>query len=199
MSDADRARLERAVAVMVQSAAWQETLRRYRWNDRYLAGEPFARFVADEEARVQAILEKLGTGGLDTADSGGIGRYPIFVIAGFVLTAAAFMVTLVRPLARGRRGPNATATVGDDEQAMRQQTRTWLYIVLGIVLNIALLERAGFVIASVPLFWLTARAFDAHHPQRDAIFAVLLSIGAYLLFSRVLQIALPGGVLAPWL
>jgi putative tricarboxylic transport membrane protein len=199
MSDADRARLDRAVAVMVQSAAWQETLRRYRWNDRYLAGEPFARFVADEEARVEAILEKLGTGGFDTAGSGGIGRYPLFVIAGFALTAAAFLVTLVRPVARGRPGVNVTSAVGGDELTMRRQTRVWVWIALGIVLNLALLERAGFVIASVPLFWLTARAFDARHPLRDALFAVLLSVGAYLLFSRVLQIALPAGVLAPWL
>ena len=198
MSDADRARLERAVEIMVQSAAWQETLRRYRWNDRYLAGEPFARFVADEEARVEAILEKLGTGGLATAGSGGVGRYPLFVIAGFALTFAAFMISLVGPLARGHRGPNAVATATGDDQVMPTPTRAVAYLSLGIVLNLALLERAGFVIASVPLFWLTARAFDARHPLRDAIFAVLLSIGAYLLFSRLLQIALPAGMLA-WL
>jgi putative tricarboxylic transport membrane protein len=199
MSDADRARLERAVAAMVQSATWHETLRRYRWNDRYLSGEPFARFVAEEEARVEAILERLGTGAGDTAESGGIGRYPLFVIAGFALTAAAFMITVVGPLVRGRHKPGAVATAARDDHGMRGSTRALGYIALAVLLNLALLERAGFVMASIPLFWLTARAFDARYPLRDAIFAMLLSLGAYLLFSRLLQIALPGGVLARWL
>ena len=53
MSAADRARLERAVEAMVASPAWREMLQRYRWNDRYLAGEAFERFLGDEEARVQ--------------------------------------------------------------------------------------------------------------------------------------------------
>ena len=61
------------------------------------------------------------------------------------------------------------------------------------------MEAAGFVVSSIVLFWLTARAFDARHPTRDAIAAVLLSVGAYLVFARVLQIPLPAGVLAGWM
>ncbi len=63
-------------------------------------------------------------------------------------------------------------------------------------LNLALAERAGFVIASAVLFWFAARAFDERHPARDAAFAVAVSVGAYLLFARVLQLSLPAGVLA---
>ena len=62
-----------------------------------------------------------------------------------------------------------------------------------------LVERGGFVIASTALFWATARAFDPRHPARDAIFAVAVSVGAYLLFARVLQLPLPAGVLAGWI
>ena len=62
ISSADRARLEMAVDAMVQSAPWRDALTRYRWIDRYLAGEPFARFVDAEEARVRDILRKFGTG-----------------------------------------------------------------------------------------------------------------------------------------
>jgi putative tricarboxylic transport membrane protein len=197
MSDADCARLQRAVEVMVHSASWQETLRRYRWNDRYLAGESFARFVADEEARVHGILEKLGTGRPDTQKSD-VGRYPLFVIAGLLLTAVAFIVTLVDPVSGGGRA-SASTTAARDNQWVAIDRRAAIHIALGIVLNLALLEFAGFVIASIPLFWLTARGFDARHPLRDAIVAVLLSLGAYLLFSRVLQIPLPAGALAPWM
>jgi hypothetical protein len=49
------------------------------------------------------------------------------------------------------------------------------------------------------LFWFAARAFDERHPARDAVFAVAISVSAYLLFARVLQLSLPAGVLAGWL
>ena len=62
-----------------------------------------------------------------------------------------------------------------------------------------LVERGGFVIASTALFWATARAFDSSHPTRDALFAVAVSIGVYLLFARVLQLPLPAGILAGWM
>jgi len=71
------------------------------------------------------------------------------------------------------------------------------WMALGIVLNVVLLERIGFVIAAAMLFWLTARAFDARHPARDALFALIVSIAAYVLFARVLQLQLPSGIL-PW-
>jgi hypothetical protein len=49
------------------------------------------------------------------------------------------------------------------------------------------------------LFWLTARAFDAAHPVRDAIYAAAVAVGSYLVFARMLDLALPAGVLAGWL
>jgi len=55
------------------------------------------------------------------------------------------------------------------------------------------------LVASAALFWFAARAFDEHHPARDALFAAGISICAYLLFARVLQLSLPAGVLAGWL
>jgi hypothetical protein len=70
-------------------------------------------------------------------------------------------------------------------------SRAIAIITVAIALNVVLIEAAGFVIASIVLFWLTARAFDARHPVRDAIAAVVLSVGAYLLFVRLLQIQLP--------
>jgi putative tricarboxylic transport membrane protein len=49
------------------------------------------------------------------------------------------------------------------------------------------------------MFWLTARAFDDRHPIRDALFAVGMAIGSYLLFGRLLQLSLPAGPLERWL
>ena len=65
ISSPDRAQLETVVRAMVQSPTWRESLARYRWLDRYLDGEAFARVVDAEESRVRAILKKLGTGATD--------------------------------------------------------------------------------------------------------------------------------------
>lgn len=177
ISAADRQRLEAAIAAMVRSAAWREALQRYRWRDRYLGGDAFARFTDDQEARVLSILRKLGTGRADSMPLASA-VYPMLVLAGlgicFVLAAAGTV--------RGR-------TWHSREAAPRW--RALAPIVTGIALNLLLAERAGFVIASAGLFWFTARAFDARHPFRDAVFAAAISIGSYVLFARVLQLSLP--------
>ena len=193
----DRRRLDRAVAAMVSSTAWQETLTRYGWNDRYLAGAEFARFLIDEEARVNSILDKLGVAATPSAASSRIGAYPTFVMAGFAVCGVVLALSALgaRRGADARLRQPAAADAGDH----KSQRRTVGLIVLAIALNVLLMERAGFVAASVPLFWLTARAFDVRHPLRDVIVAVTLSIGAYLLFARLLQVSLPAGVLAPWI
>jgi len=64
-----------------------------------------------------------------------------------------------------------------------------------LLLNLALLERAGFVIASSVQFWLAARAFHSNRPARDAVVGVLLSAIVYFAFSRLLGLTLPAGIL----
>ncbi|MBA3269084.1 MAG: tripartite tricarboxylate transporter TctB family protein [Acidobacteria bacterium] len=193
----DRARLDRAVAAMVSSTAWQQMLRRYGWSDRYLAGAAFARFVLDEEARVASILDKLGVVAAPTAGPASVGFYPIFVLAGFALCVISLTLSAVGARRDADRSPLDRAAA--DAEDRPSQFRAVSLIALGIAMNVLLLERAGFVVASVPLFWLTARAFDGQHPRRDVIVAVALSLGTYLLFARLLQVSLPAGVLAPWL
>lgn len=197
MSAEDRTRLDRAIAAMVSSTAWRETLRRYRWNDRYLAGAAFAGFLAEEEVRVQSILEKLGGAAAPASGSPTVGFYPIFVIVGFAVSAIGFMLSVVgarRPAESRPRQPADAAGEGRQSQLPRM-----ISIALAIIGNVLLIERAGFVVASIPLFWLTARAFDTQHPVRDLIIAVAVSISAYLIFARLLQISLPAGVLARWI
>jgi putative tricarboxylic transport membrane protein len=187
ISDADRQRLERAIDGMVRSRAWRDALARYRWLDRYMAGDAFAQFVEAEEARVQETLRKLGTDRGETSTLSSAGAYPLFVLAGLALFALGAFIDLSRSprhaeLITARRGWSSVGLV-----------------VVGIILHLALAERAGFVVASAVLFWLTARAFDERHPVRDAFFAVGLSVAAYLLFARLLEVSLPAGVLERWL
>jgi putative tricarboxylic transport membrane protein len=186
----DRARLEAAVETMVRSAEWRQELERYRWIDRYLAGEAFARFAQSEDQRVQAILTKLGLGPGETpprtADV-----YPLIVLAGLALCVGAMVIGTIR-------SRPTSSTIDDGRSTM--DDRRWRPVALvaaGMAIELALMEAAGFVLASASLFWLTARAFDRQHPGRDALFALAVSTGTYLLFVRVLNVTLPAGFMAP--
>jgi putative tricarboxylic transport membrane protein len=186
ISTADRQRLEATIDRMVHSAAWRDALTRYRWNDRYLAGGAFSRFVEDEKARVYAILRKLGTGRPESNTAASAGSYPLLVLTGLVVCGIAAAFAALR-----------SARVSALESA-GPKWRALALIAGGIALDLLLIERAGFVPASAALFWLTARAFDASRPARDALFGLAVSIAAYLLFARLLQLPLPSGVLAGW-
>jgi putative tricarboxylic transport membrane protein len=181
IGQADRARLEAVVAEMVRSREWHDALQRYRWLDRYLPGRAFEEFVSAEEMRVEHILREFARSG--GASDLSARTYPFLVLAGLVVTVVAAVVQKTRgmaaapPAAWAGWGPIASLTAG-------------------ILLNVALAEWAGFVLASAVLFWCTARAFDPSRPVRDAMFAIAVAVGAYLLFARVLQLPLPLGPLA---
>jgi hypothetical protein len=191
ISAPERERLERTIDAMVRSDAWARTLAQYRWNDRYLAGTPFARFTAAEEARVQGILSRLGTGHTAaSASMSDIGRYPWFVLAGLLVTGLWSASALLRD---GRR---QDARAAADTPAGHVQWTAVALVVVAAAADLVVLERGGFILASSLLFWITARAFDRTRPVRDALVAIGLSAGAYLLFARLLQIDLPAGVFA---
>jgi putative tricarboxylic transport membrane protein len=180
----ERRRLADAVERMVRSPEWRDMLDRYGWLDRYLVGDDFARFSAAEEQRVREILRALGTGSARSS-LGGAGPYPLLVLAGLGLTGALAALDV----ARRRR---------TDERRDRR-LRPLALIGVGAILNLALAEWAGFLIASAALFWFVARAFDDRHPLRDAAYALAVSAAAYFLFSDLLELALPPGVLEGWL
>lgn len=188
ISDADRAKLEQAIDAMVRSEPWRDAVTRYRWIDRYLAGEPFAQFVDREEERVRDILRKFGTEGGETTLTSA-GPYPLFVFAGVVVFGFMSVIGVSRTASWHGAAPTLTA----------RDLWPVVWLGIGVLAQLLLAERGGFVIASAALFWLTARAFDRTHPVRDAAFAIAVSVGAYLLFARVLQLSLPAGILAEWL
>jgi len=186
ISAADRDRLTRTIEAMVRSAEWRAALERYRWLDRYLAGDAFAAFATSEERRVRDVLRSLGTGA-ENAGPAQLGAYPVFVLAGLLVFAAAAFASV-------RRERRTQTTV-----VAAQRWRSVAYVGIGVLANLLLAERAGFLIASALMFWFVARAFDERRPWRDAAVAVALSASAYLLFSQVLQLSLPAGFAAEWL
>jgi putative tricarboxylic transport membrane protein len=199
ISPVDRERLERAVETMVRSSEWRQELERYRWIDRYLAGDEFTRFAHAEDQRVHAILTKLGLGPGETSPRTA-GVYPLLVLAGLAFwVAAAVLETARAHLSSPRSSDVGRWTITDRRWTIDDgRWRSAALIAAGMALDLALIEQAGFVPASAVLFWLTARAFDRHHPGRDALYALAVSASAYLLFVRVLNVTLPAGVIGRW-
>jgi putative tricarboxylic transport membrane protein len=189
ISDADRQRLAGTIDAMVRSEPWRRALAQYRWIDRYLAGDDYARFADAEEARVQGILRELGTGRAERSFAGA-GPYPLFVLAGLMIFGIASVVNLI-PVGRALSGSPSRTSQGPRHMDRRERWQPVAMLAIGIVLHLTLAERAGFIVAAAALFWFTARAFDTRHPLRDAVFALAVSAGAWLLFARVLQLALP--------
>lgn len=72
----------------------------------------------------------------------------------------------------------------------------FLLIGLGLVLHMALIGRAGFVIASTALFVCVARAFGSRAWLRNIGIALALALIVYIGFSYGLGLDLPAGVLA---
>jgi putative tricarboxylic transport membrane protein len=114
-----------------------------------------------------------------------VGRYPIFVLAGLIATALVSAGGMVRSGPPAGLRPSRPVTTGG--------WRALGLVLAAAVVDLVLLDSAGFVVASTFLFWLTARAFDAAHPVRDLAIALALSAGAYLLFVGLLQLSLPPG------
>ena len=183
----ERARLGAAIGAMVRSAPWRAALEQYRWIDRYLGGEEFERYGESEETRVRGILRQFGTDGDDESTLLSAGPYPLVVLAGLLIFGCLAVWHAVKEF---RAAPPDDAAAGWTPVA-------WL--VAGVVVHLLLAERGGFVIASVPLFWCTAHAFDPRRPVRDAAYSIAISVGAYLLFARLLQLTLPAGILEGWL
>ena len=68
-------------------------------------------------------------------------------------------------------------------------------LVLALVLNIVLIDRAGFIIASTVLFALVARAFGSRRILRDAAIGFTLALVAYVGFDRVLGYKIGSGLI----
>lgn len=68
-------------------------------------------------------------------------------------------------------------------------------IAAGLILHMNLLKPLGFVAAASILFMSVTIAFGSRSFLRDGIVAVVLSLMAYLAFTRLLGLQLPAGVL----
>mgnify|MGYP003465581932 CR=1 FL=1 len=129
-----------------------------------------------------------GTGGI--AESQGYAQigprlFPYLIGAGLTLCGA---VLAWHALAGGWRDVPL-----DQEGHDAPDWPAFAIISAGVVLHMALIGWAGFIIASVLLFVLVARGFGSRRPARDAIVAALLAVGVFCIFTLGLGLNLPRG------
>ncbi|MGH9784680.1 MAG: tripartite tricarboxylate transporter TctB family protein [Terriglobia bacterium] len=117
--------------------------------------------------------------------------FPSVVAAGLTLLGSALAVAAIR----GKGIQPAAAEAASSGTSTNRRALGFLAVAL--LLNLILLERAGFVVASSALFWLAARGFGSERPVRDAVIALLLSLLVYAAFTRGLGLTLPRGIFDP--
>jgi putative tricarboxylic transport membrane protein len=116
----------------------------------------------------------------------GPGFFPALIGAGLV----ALGVLLLVAVARGERFEPQDA---EDVDASRAASRGafWTTVVAGVI-PVFVIRPFGFPIAATLAFALTARAFGSRRLLLDLGVGLILGIACWLLFSRLLGLALPG-------
>jgi putative tricarboxylic transport membrane protein len=82
-----------------------------------------------------------------------------------------------------------------EESETELDLRALGWLLLGLVLNVGLIDPLGFIPASVLLFACTSRAFGSRRPLRDMLIGLVLSAIAYFGFAELLGINIGAGLL----
>ena len=81
--------------------------------------------------------------------------------------------------------------------AFQRGALAWLAV--GLLLNLVLIDRVGFILASTVLFACTARAFGSARIVRDAAIGFVIAAICYVGFDRVLGYEIGSGVIESFL
>lgn len=121
----------------------------------------------------------------------GPGVVPRFVGVGLI---ALGVLLLREALTGGLRGVDEAA-----EEKLPLDWAAFAWISAGIVAYGLLVERLGFILASVALYVLVARSFRSRRWALDVVVGLLLAVFIFATFNYGLGLNLPAGVLEPLL
>jgi putative tricarboxylic transport membrane protein len=114
--------------------------------------------------------------------------FPQIVGAGLVVVAIWYAIDIVRSPRIGG---------GEDAEDVDPEARTdWTVLgilAIALIAYAALIDTAGFIIASTVLFVISTFAMHSRAYLRNLAIGVLLSVAVYLLFDGWLDVRLPGG------
>ncbi|MEW1950304.1 tripartite tricarboxylate transporter TctB family protein [Pseudarthrobacter sp902506025] len=113
-----------------------------------------------------------------------------FIVAGMLVVCAILLAVNVL------RGGKGEAEGGKDvDLAHPADWKTVLPLAGAFILNILLIDWAGWVISGTVLFWGSVLALGSRHFVRDGLISVALSLLTFYGFYLGLGIALPAGLL----
>ena len=73
----------------------------------------------------------------------------------------------------------------------------FIWVSIGLIAQMLLIHRAGFVLAQATLFTCVARGFGSMRSPRDFAIGLALGLAVFLFFVKFLNVNLPPGWLAP--
>jgi hypothetical protein len=158
---------------------WQTYLRNNSWDDSFLAGDAFGRFLEDDTRRTATILAglQLGEAGAGYA-AVGPWTFPSMALAGLALS----VIAVIRK-----------ARIAPPPPRIRQLGLPVMQTAVVLAAYLAAFERIGFVVATLAYLVLQARIFGSRATRRDVIVSLVITVVAYGVFDRLLQVRLPSG------
>lgn len=119
---------------------------------------------------------------------------PRFVAGGIVVLGLWLLAEIVTG---GWRDPVPDDPAARGEHAFGFAAFAW--VSGGLILQMALIHSAGFVLAAMALYACVARGFGSARPVRDLAIGLALGLAVFLFFVRFLNVNLPAGWLRPLL
>ncbi len=115
--------------------------------------------------------------------------FPLLVSFGLLLCGALLSVQALR-------GQAALPEEAEDVDAdAPSDWRAVAWLCAALLLDVLLIRRLGFVLASTALFWLAAVGFGSRQHLRTVLIGFILALLVYLAFTQLLDLTLPQGVL----
>jgi putative tricarboxylic transport membrane protein len=127
---------------------------------------------------------------IDNAGSGysGVGPRVAPLVIGVLICLAALGL-LVQSFTGGFRN------LDDETNGEPFAPVAFVWVLAGLVAQMAAIETLGFVIATTTLFWCCARGFGSRTALRDAVYAVGIALVVYLVFTKGLGVNLTKGLM----
>jgi putative tricarboxylic transport membrane protein len=143
------------------------------------------------------IAVAVGTSRLSSA--GGYSRIgpnaaPAIIAGGLILLG---LWLLYEALSGGWRGVSRGEAALRNEHAFHAGAFIW--VTAGLLAQMLLIHRAGFVLAQAALFACVARGFGSKRMARDLGIGLVLGLGVFIFFVKFLNVSLPAGWLRPLL
>ncbi len=191
IDSADRAWVLEAITRMRSTQSWRDLLEKYNWEDSFLTGQPFDRFLNDDVASTANVLSSLGLGG-SQRDYAVIGPYafPALSIAGLIIFGG-LMVWEAWRKTRQSGGPVRSNTPATEDV---MDSVSWSRFAAGAsasLVYILSLPLVGFLAATPFFVVVQSRIIGSRRLLRDAIVAVALTAGAAAVFTYALNVELP--------